>query len=65
VVIASGVSQSARRDVGTLVLGGMILASFIGIFVTPPLCVFFQAIRERLRPTSRPQEKSPPAPAGG
>jgi len=53
-VIASGVSQSARRDVGTLVLGGMIFASFIGIFVTPPLCVFFQAIRERLRPTSRP-----------
>ena len=61
-VIASGVSQSAQRDVGTPVFGGIILASFIGIFVPPPLCVFLQAIRERMRPTLRPQEKSPPAP---
>jgi hypothetical protein len=64
-VIASGVSQSAQRDVGTPVFGGMILASFIGIFETPPLCVFLQAIRKRMRPTLRPQEKSPTAPAGG
>src|SRR6202043_350501 len=31
-VVASGASQLARRDVGTPVFGGMILASFIGIF---------------------------------
>jgi len=47
------------------VFGGMILASFIGIFAIPPLYVFFQTIRERLRPAARPQEKTPPAPAGG
>jgi hypothetical protein len=49
----------ARRDVGTPVFGGMILASFIGIFAIPPLYVFFQAIRERLRPGARPQEPAP------
>ncbi len=54
-VIAVGPSQLARRNVGTPVFGGMILASFIGIFAIPPLYVFFQAIRERLRPASRPQ----------
>jgi hypothetical protein len=32
----------------------MILASFVGIFAIPPLYVMFQAIRERLRPGSRP-----------
>jgi hypothetical protein len=32
----------------------MILASFVGIFVIPPLYVFFQAIREKLRPGARP-----------
>src|ERR1700681_2262992 len=57
-VVASGASQLARRDVGTPVFGGMILASFIGIFVIPPLYVMFQAGRERLRPSTRPREES-------
>ena len=55
-VIATGASQLARRDVGTPVFGGMILASFIGIFAIPPLYVTFQAIREKLRPSSRPPQ---------
>ncbi|MGA9950882.1 MAG: efflux RND transporter permease subunit, partial [Xanthobacteraceae bacterium] len=55
-VVATGASQLARRNVGTPVFGGMILASFIGIFAIPPLYVTFQAIRERLRPSSRPRE---------
>lgn len=55
-VVASGASQLARRNVGTPVFGGMILASFIGIFVVPPLYVFFQGLRERLRPGARPHD---------
>jgi len=58
-VIANGASQLARRDVGTPVFGGMIFASLIGIFVIPPLYVFFQSIREKLRPSTRPQETRP------
>jgi len=45
-------------DVGTPVFGGMIFASFFGISVIPPLYVFFQSIRERLRPGARPREKA-------
>jgi multidrug efflux pump subunit AcrB len=56
--IATGASQLARRNVGTPVFGGMILASFVGIFAIPPLYVMFQAIRERLRPSTRPHEKA-------
>jgi hydrophobe/amphiphile efflux-1 (HAE1) family protein len=56
-VIATGASQLARRDVGTPVFGGMILASFVGIFAIPPLYVWFQAIRERLRPAARPRKE--------
>jgi len=55
-VVATGASQLARRDVGTPVFGGMILASFVGIFAIPPLYVMFEMIRERLRPGARPQE---------
>jgi hydrophobe/amphiphile efflux-1 (HAE1) family protein len=56
-VVAVGASQLARRNVGTPVFGGMILASFIGIFAIPPLYVTFQAIREKLRPSARPKER--------
>lgn len=59
-VVASGASELARRDVGTPVFGGMILASFIGIFAIPPLYVTFQAIREKLRPSSRPKQDLKP-----
>jgi len=43
--------MSARRC-----FGGMIFASFTGIFAIPPLYVFFQRIGERLRPGARPKE---------
>src|SRR4029077_4119631 len=56
-VIATGAAELARRGVGTPVFGGMIMASFIGIFAIPPLYVTFQAMRERLRPAARPQAR--------
>jgi len=56
-VVAVGASQLARRNVGTPVFGGMIFASFIGIFAIPPLYVTFQAMRERFRPSARPKER--------
>jgi hypothetical protein len=37
----------------------MILASFIGIFAIPALYVTFQAIRERLKPSTRPEKTTP------
>src|SRR6202051_1331569 len=58
-VLAAGASELARRNVGTPVFGGMILASFVGIFVIPPLYVSFQAVGEPLRPSIRPH----PAPS--
>ncbi len=64
-VVAVGASQLARRHVGTPVFGGMIFASFIGIFAIPPLYVFFQAIRERVRPSSRPPKEREGAPPSG
>ncbi|HTS91948.1 MAG TPA: multidrug efflux RND transporter permease subunit [Stellaceae bacterium] len=59
-VVAVGASMLARRNVGTPVFGGMIFASFIGVFMIPPLYVSFQAVREKLRPGSRPKVAAPP-----
>ena len=54
-VVAVGPSRLARRNVGTPVFGGMLSASFIGIFAIPALYVIFQGLRERLKPSSRPR----------
>ena len=56
-MIANGASELARRNVGTPVFGGMILASFLGIFAIPPLYVMFQWMREKLRPSVRPRNE--------
>jgi hydrophobe/amphiphile efflux-1 (HAE1) family protein len=64
-VVATGASELARRNVGTPVFGGMIVASVVGIFVIPPLYVTFQALREMLRPSARPKARpAGPAPGG-
>jgi multidrug efflux pump subunit AcrB len=55
-VIASGASKLAFRNVSSPVFGGMLAASIIGIFVIPPLYVLFQSVRERLRPGARPKQ---------
>ncbi|MBF9232432.1 efflux RND transporter permease subunit [Microvirga alba] len=73
-VVATGASELARRNVGTPVFGGMILASFLGIFVIPPLYVLFQGLRERIKRTigmkgqepstaAAPSESEPPGQA--
>lgn len=47
--IAKGPSMLARRDIGTPVFAGMIVASALGIFMVPILYVLFQGIRERVK----------------
>jgi hydrophobe/amphiphile efflux-1 (HAE1) family protein len=66
-VIASGAGAATQRAVGTAVFGGMIAASFLGIFVIPGLYVAFQTGRERIKgmlgqapaPTVKPAEPAP------
>jgi hydrophobe/amphiphile efflux-1 (HAE1) family protein len=45
-VFAEGAAQISRRDVGTSVFAGMVVASSIGIFMIPMLYVVFQHMRE-------------------
>ena len=48
-VIATGAGMLSRRGVGTAVFGGMIAASFLGIFLIPVLYVVFQWLREKIK----------------
>jgi hydrophobe/amphiphile efflux-1 (HAE1) family protein len=45
-VTAHGAAMLSRRDVGTAVFAGMIVASSVGIFLIPMLYVVFQSMRE-------------------
>jgi len=53
-VIASGAGAATIRAVGTAVFGGMVAASFLGIFVIPGLYLLFQSLRERVKGLSKP-----------
>ena len=46
-VFAHGAAQISRRDVGTSVFSGMLVATTIGVFLIPMLYVVFQRWRER------------------
>jgi hydrophobe/amphiphile efflux-1 (HAE1) family protein len=48
-VIATGAGAATQRAVGTAVFGGMLAASFLGIFIIPGLYVLFQKTREVLK----------------
>jgi hydrophobe/amphiphile efflux-1 (HAE1) family protein len=45
-VFAEGAAQISRRDIGTSVFAGMLVASTLGIFLIPMLYVVFQQARE-------------------
>src|SRR5262249_10322610 len=64
-VVASGAGAATVRAVGTAVFGGMIAASFLGIFVIPGLYVLFQSLRERLKrmPAAKPSPSATDAAA--
>ncbi len=64
-VFAEGAAQISRRDVGTAVFAGMLVATGVGIFLIPMLYVSFQHMREwghrrRVR-RGRPAPAHPPA----
>jgi multidrug efflux pump len=53
-VTAQGAAAISRRDVGTAVFAGMLMASLVGIFLIPMLYVIFQSARERTKLRRRP-----------
>ncbi|HTR84126.1 MAG TPA: efflux RND transporter permease subunit, partial [Reyranella sp.] len=60
-VIASGAGANTQRAVGTAVFGGMITASFLGIFVIPGLYVAFQRLREKVKGEGKAKPAEPAA----
>jgi multidrug efflux pump len=58
-VLSTGAGANSRHILGTTVIGGMVAATVIAIFIIP--VTFYVA--ERLRRTPAPTAAAPPAPA--
>ena len=61
--IASGAGSGAQNAIGIGVMGGMIAATFLGVFFIPLLFVAVRRIFKGKR-RAAPEEKAEPAPAG-
>ena len=48
-VIATGAGAGARHAIGLTTFSGMLLATFLGIMLTPGLYAFFQWLRESVK----------------
>ncbi|WP_027855849.1 efflux RND transporter permease subunit [Marinobacterium jannaschii] len=48
-VMATGAGAASRVSIGFVVLGGMLLATVVGIFFIPPLFVALQRMREKVK----------------
>ncbi|MDQ6930153.1 MAG: efflux RND transporter permease subunit [Candidatus Eremiobacteraeota bacterium] len=49
-VIATGNGSASRNSLGTVVFGGMLVSTFLNLFVVPVLYVLIISIEERIRP---------------
>lgn len=52
---ATGAGAGARNAMGTAVVGGMLMATLLGIFLTPVLFVSIEKLRERLSGSASPK----------
>ena len=58
-VIASGAGAGSRKSLGTAVFGGMVVATIIGVLLTPALYRMIQGLAEGLsggKPEDAPEE---------
>jgi hydrophobic/amphiphilic exporter-1 (mainly G- bacteria), HAE1 family len=47
--IATGAGAAARQSLGTTILGGMIVSTFLSLFIVPVLYIVIGTVRERLQ----------------
>ena len=63
--IATGAGAVSRQIMGTTVIGGMLAASVIGIFLIPPSSMWWRGFRGRWRPQPAPMLPPQPLPGEG
>lgn len=57
-VIATGAGSGSRQSLGTAVFGGMLVATFLSLFVVPILYIIVKSLRDQLASSKRPDDDS-------
>lgn len=56
-LIAVGAGAASRQSLGTAVFGGMLVATFLSLFVVPILYIVISKMRDRIKPRRKPPLK--------
>ncbi|MFC0514930.1 efflux RND transporter permease subunit [Mucilaginibacter angelicae] len=51
-MLATGAGANGNRSIGTGAVGGMLIGTVFGIFITPVLFIIFQTLQEKLKKTN-------------
>ncbi|SEW51145.1 efflux RND transporter permease subunit [Chitinophaga arvensicola] len=65
-MLASGAGANGNRSIGTGAVGGMLVGTVFGIFITPTLFIIFQTLQEKIKRApekEEDEEEQPPAAA--
>jgi HAE1 family hydrophobic/amphiphilic exporter-1 len=63
-VLATGAGSSSRHSLGTPVMGGMILSTFLNLVLVPVVYVMVSNIRDRFKPAGHDGPSATPRAAG-
>lgn len=53
-VIATGPGAAARQSLGTAIVGGMLVATFLSLFIVPVLYIVIKSLEDRIRRPAKP-----------
>lgn len=56
-MLASGAGANGNRSIGTGAVGGMLVGTVFGIFITPALFIVFQTLQEKIQRAPEPAEE--------
>ncbi len=62
-MFASGVGKNGNQTLGAAAVGGMLIGTFIQIFIVPALFVIFQWLQEKISPMTFDDDENPEAAA--
>lgn len=59
-VNAEGAGSASRQSLGTAVFGGMLVSTFLSLFIVPILYILIASLRDRWRRRGTPKSSAPP-----
>ena len=58
-VVAEGAGAESRQSLGTAIFGGLLVSTFLSLFIVPILYIVIGSLRDRLNKRARPQQLAP------